>query len=148
MHGKLNGSDCCCIPEKMKYARIKASLALYMSPLCLVSMADPANFYHFTCAIPVCIEKKSLLFSKEILFSSHKHINDFMELFKYLWPGFRGAQVCTEIVCQSYVWVQWDLESTCLKLSTCCHVLLSKPASPAWKLNKCSNLYYKLKQLK
>lgn len=66
---------------------MKASLALYMSPPCSVSMADPADFYHFTCAIPVCIEKKSLIFSKEIL----KHINDFMELFKYLWPGFRGA---------------------------------------------------------
>lgn len=149
MHRKLHGSACCCLPEKIKYAWIKASLAPYVSLPCLVSTADAAEFRAFICDILVCVDKRSLIFSKKTLFSSEEHIKWLYGIVQVplAWIQ-RSTQVYTEVFCQSCVWVQWHLESTCLKLNTCCHVFLSKPASRAWKLSKCSNLYYKLKQLK
>lgn len=110
MHGRPHGSDCHCIPEKVKYAWVKASLALYISLLHLVSMADGANFVTSSVAYLDALAK-SLIFSKEIIFSSQEHI-------KWLAWIQRSTQVYTEIFYQSCVRVQWDLESTCLKLNT------------------------------
>lgn len=149
MHGKHHGSDHYCIPEKLSVPELKQAwcyTCLYL--LSLICMPAAANLCLFICDILARIDGAWYFDSKH--FSPRRNIyNDFMELLDHPLAWIQGSTpVYAEVFCQLCVWVQGDLESTCLKLNTCCHVFLSKHGSLTWNLSKYSNMYYNLKQLK